>query len=271
MIKAESIVLKQELDFTRDVCLFVTHSIDCTTKPYVAHHVKALLKAGYQVVMIYNAEKMSLARRVNGFALPNGLVVRQNVGFDFGAWADALRLFPALWGCPRVLLVNDSVIGPVNGGVTMFERVRTIAGDVVGLTESHQIIRHFQSYFLLMNRRALDNACVREFWDTVENLDSKNEVIRSYELTFTELCKRSGLETRAIFPRSPSGNDPSKENPTIFHWRELARLGFPYIKIALVRDWLSHKGLVELKALIADPALAPFIDTYASLRVRSQN
>ena len=39
-----------------------------------------------------------------------GLVVRQNGGFDFGAWADAFRQFPSLWNAECVY--TDGALEP---------------------------------------------------------------------------------------------------------------------------------------------------------------
>jgi hypothetical protein len=177
-----------------------------------------------------------------------------------------LRLYPDLWGCPRLLLVNDSVIGPVRGGATTFARLRALDADLVGLVKSYELTRHFQSFFLMLNRRALENGKVREFWRSVVNHSNKVRVIRSYELRFTELCAQSGLSTQAIYQRSILVQQFKKGNPTIDHWRELIGLECPYIKVELIRDWLTDKGLDELKRLTADPELMPFIDSYASMR-----
>jgi hypothetical protein len=260
------IVLKHHIDMSKDVCLFVTHASDCNTKPHVAHHVRALANAGFQVILVYNTDRMAIARRAMSFAAPNGIIVRKNEGFDFGAWADVLRLYPDLWECSRLLLVNDSVIGPVRGGATMFARLRAIDADLVGLVKSYEFTRHFQSFFLMLNRRALENGKVREFWRSVVNYENKSRVIKAYELRFTELCAQSGLSTQAIYQRSIVVEQFNRGNPTINHWHELIRLGFPYIKVELVRDWLTDKGLDELKRLIADPELMPFIDSHASMR-----
>ena len=266
MENAECIVLKNEVDYSKEVCLFVTHSVDCTTKPHVAHHVRCLVNEGFQVVLIFNTDKMSLARRALAFTDPRGIIVRRNIGFDFGAWADALRISPDLWECQRLLLVNDSVIGPAKNAIELFQRLRRIPADLVGLIESYEHVRHFQSFFLMLNKPALQNFGVRQFWHGVVNLETKTEVIKAYELGFTEHCRRCGLVTKAVFQQSLTTNRVRRTNPTILYWRQLMSVGFPYIKIELVRDRLSSQSLQELKLLARDQALNPFIDSYASMR-----
>ena len=270
MSDPDCVVLKHDIDTTKDVCLFVTHSSDCTIKPHVSYHVRALMNAGFQVVLICNTDRIALAKRMMAFKAPNGIVVRSNEGFDFGAWADVLRRYPSLWECSRLLFANDSVIGPVNNGLQLFQQLRTVAADMVGLVESHEFVRHFQSFFFMLNRGALQSGDTKQFWHSVLNLKRKTDVIRAYELEFTQFCSHHGLSTRAIFQQSLALSNINKHNPTIVYWRDLTRGGFPYVKVELVRDRLSQGEIRELKSMIADPGLFPFIDGFAAMGERAR-
>jgi len=224
------------------------------------------VSAGCKVILVYNTDDMTFARRALSFALPDGIIVRRNEGFDFGAWADVLRNDPALWNCPNLLFVNDSVIGPAQVGATLFPRLWKSGADLVGLIESYEHIRHFQSFFFMLNRRALDHQAVRDFWRSVVNFKSKDSVIKADELRCTALCAQSGLKTQAIYQKSILAHPVRTRNPTIFHWPELIELGFPYIKIELLRNWITAQGLSELRRIVADPELIPFIDSFARIR-----
>jgi lipopolysaccharide biosynthesis protein len=258
----ECIILRDHLDPARDTCLFVTHSAECRVKPHVAYHVGALLTAGFQVVLVCNTDDLSAATQLGTFPGPSVLVARRNEGFDFGAWADLLRMFPALWDCPRLLLVNDSIIGPGGGGTSLFPRLLAVEADLVGLVESYEFRRHLQSYFLLLNRKALDSAQVRAFWQKVINYRNKIEVIRRYELTFTDICVKAGLKTRALMQQNVLSKTIDRQNIMIRRWRDVLRAGLPYVKIETIRSITSLAELAELRTLIGDPALYPIIDSY---------
>ena len=72
---ADVLVLKYMVDHTRPTCLFVTHSASCNAKPHVMHHVRSLVSAGCQVILAYNTDDMTFARRALSFALPDGIIV----------------------------------------------------------------------------------------------------------------------------------------------------------------------------------------------------
>jgi lipopolysaccharide biosynthesis protein len=82
--------------------------------------------------------------------LVDGLYLRQNQGFDFSAWSHVAR--GTDFSRTRSLyLINDSVVGPLNAErfSEVMDRIRASRAHLVGLTESNQIKRRFQSYVLV--------------------------------------------------------------------------------------------------------------------------
>lgn len=259
-------IIKQDWNAKGDVCLFVTHSPDCTVKPHVAHHVAALMNAGFQVILIAATDRLAVANRLKSFNAPAGLIARSNRGYDFGAWADTLRAMPDLWDASRLLLVNDSVIGPTRKGPDLFLRLKQSTADLVGLVESYQYARHLQSFFLLMNRPALAHTALRDFWSGVENLVDKSHVIRNYEVRFTSVCRDAGLNVQSLYPYDLFASKGRAFNPTIELWSDLLRRGFPYVKVQLIRDFLPPPNILMLKQILSEPVLNPFIDWAAKQR-----
>ena len=78
----------------------------------MATTVMALVDAGYRVVVVTTAESPEPLDW--GIDRPTGLTVicRPNVGYDFGSWATALHRYPVIADAQRVLLLNDSIVGP---------------------------------------------------------------------------------------------------------------------------------------------------------------
>ena len=256
----DCIVLKSPVPSSAGTCLFVTHAADCCLKKHLLLHVDALIRAGLHVVLIVNTDTLSLAGQVARFDGLHGLIVRRNTGFDFGAWADAFRLYPSLWTSSRVLLINDSIIGPGKGGEALFRKMQDLNSDLVGLVESYEHVRHFQSFFLQMNGPALQADAVRGFWSSVDNLGTKSDVIAQYELKFTGLCVQARLRTKAVYQQTVGTVSIKNTNPMIVHWRELISRGIPYAKVELIRDFLSAGDIGELKQLLSEPELGPIID-----------
>jgi lipopolysaccharide biosynthesis protein len=206
-------------------------------KPHVVHHARSLAEAGFAVVLMVNADDE--ARNVApGTALLDrlaGAYVRENVGFDFGAWGHAWALAGGFSGATRLLLVNDSIVGPLDGEKfkTLLDRVRGSSADVVGLTENFVPHPHLQSFFLAFGPRALAAPTLRSVFDGMHALPTKELVIDAYETALTRQLVAAGLTATALFP--PLYDDPLSADDTLLRWRELLDAGFPFVKASLLR------------------------------------
>jgi hypothetical protein len=113
IIDAENECLKQ-LSFEGEVALYVTHTPRGRLKPDVVHYLNSLKRQGIAVVLIVAAEEPFTAIDPGLLDRLDGVLVRQNLGYEFAAWAHILRLYPQLFDAKILYLVNDSVYGPTN-------------------------------------------------------------------------------------------------------------------------------------------------------------
>ena len=148
-----------------------------------------------------------------------------------GRMSPANRLFPD----PDAYLVNDSVVGPLNAErfSEVMERIRASSAHLVGLTESLEIERHFQSYFLVGKGEGV--AALVSFLFGIKAYRDKHAVIMSYEVPLLRHFLRAGLRGEALLPPSASGNASLEE------WKELLERGLPFVKVSALRsesgDW----------------------------------
>lgn len=225
-----------QADLDGDVCLFVTFADAPGIKAHVVEHIAALAAAGIQVVLVVNtdiaAQSITIDRSLS--ERTNGIAIRRNLGFDFGAWAHLLTLCHDMSRWSRLFLVNDSIVGPLSATdfERMLERIRSSSADVVGLTEALAPVRHLQSYFLVFGARALQGGAVRRIFGRMRNWPTKLQVIDLYESRLTALLEAEGLRCAALFP-SLSG-DPLSSDDTSLRWAELVRQGFPYLKTRVI-------------------------------------
>lgn len=239
----------------RRVCVFVSYSPTPAIRSHVRFHIEALLAEGFAVVLVLNVDNARGAPTPKFDALA-GLVYRANVGFDFGAWADAFRLFPSLWSADSVLLVNDSIFGPFGDFHAVIERAYALPADIVGMTESYQFTHHIQSYFTLLRAPALRNDGVRRTWQSMENLRTKDEVIMRHELEMRARYAAAGLACTVLFEVERS----YPRNATLARWAELAALGMPYIKVSQLAALQYPVNLAGWRTLIGDARLLAIID-----------
>ena len=255
-----------------DVALFIHFDRRGGVAEHVRLYVRALRDNGFSVVFVTNsgqceAEGASWLRETC-----HAVVVRRNVGYDFGAIREALDRFGLpRGGTRRLLIANDSVYGPLAPLSEMLARVDFEEADFWSATDSWQHRYHLQSYFLLAGRRALTDPAWRSFWRGVRQVSSRAWVVARYEVGLTQALLRGGLRCKAVWSyqdmldRAILGppmrktvakiKDPLERgralaieriraaaasrtplNATADLWRHLLRDGFPFLKIELLRD-----------------------------------
>ncbi|MBB6123751.1 rhamnan synthesis F family protein [Sphingobium subterraneum] len=226
-------VIVKELAFTpgNDAAVLVAHAPTGRLKPHVLPYIEQLSNAGLQVLLVAIVDQPLelLEKEINVAA---GIIVRDNAGYDFSAWTDALQIFPALFGAGLLVITNDSVVPTVDTDLfaAMMTRVRKCTADVVALTASHEYGWHVQSYFLGLRPKALSSWAFQHFVRELRRIDDKDEVIRTYEVPFATKMQAAGLTVQALYAGSYSAN------PTFFSWRELIEQGFPFVKLLMLRD-----------------------------------
>lgn len=215
--------------------LLVTHAPAGRLKPHVLPYMEQLSRNGMSVLLVAIADR-PLELLDAEIAAADGIIVRDNAGYDFGAWAHAFKLCPALYGAGLLVLTNDSVIPTADGDVfaAMMDRVRDCPADIVALTASHEYGWHVQSYFLGLKPKALSSWAFQHFIRDIRRIDDKDEVIRTYEIPFAANMQAGGLTVKALYAGSFSAN------PTFFSWRELIEQGFPFIKLLMLREKFSE-------------------------------
>ncbi len=182
------------------VAIFAHFDAGGALRPHVLQYLSALRATGLDVVFVTNsgglrAEAMVVLRR-----LCAGVIVRRNVGYDFSAMREAIeKVGLPLPDTEMVVLVNDSVYGPLQPLEPLLDRLDFGRADLWGLTESWQTRDHLQSYFVAFGRVALNSRAWAEFWRSVRPVSSKWWVILHYEVGLTQRFLRVGLRARALW------------------------------------------------------------------------
>jgi GT2 family glycosyltransferase len=221
------------------VCVFVSFAPDGSLLPYTLHYLSSLKAQGFQTILVLNevgrhslpAEALGLARIV---------MLRDNIGFDFGAWRDAVARFPSVWDAEVLLFTNDSIVGPFQGFDRLVDRIAESTSPLFFLTESEFAVPHFQSFFWGVKGSGLSNQVIRAFLGSVRDLTDKAAAIFLYEVFLRQVCETlGGMGSLCLFPLAElTGVDSDIRptfNPTHHLWRELLRAGFPFLKTDFCR------------------------------------
>lgn len=254
-VESASITVLKNSGSSERVALLVTHSPDGKIKPHVYNYATELTLGGLSVFLIVASDANDVVIPENLNATCAHIIVRQNIGFDFAAWAHTIKIHPWIQHCKEIILTNDSIIGPIGmSGSELMEKIRSRHADVIGLVENNEHARHLQSFFLVCREKAIQSRDFKNFWSTVINHADKSKVIRDYEITFTSRLQSCGLSTDCIFQQA------GENNATIFNWEKLIDEGFPFLKFEVVKN--SNRQDIQhiktrLKADSYDTSLIP--------------
>jgi hypothetical protein len=228
---------QRDIDFTdQRVCLFSHFDVDNRVDEHVINYLSAIKAEGFKIVFVTSNLELVRGDLTSVEALCSAIVHRENKGYDFAGWALAMRVFPSIQNAKEVLVTNDSVYGPLRPLRPIFAMMDNRTCDFWGITESHEVEWHLQSYFLVFKKSAIKSPAYREFWAGVVALNEKQQVIERYELSLARSLSEGGLLEPASLV-SLSFTTKSICNPTLKLWKEIiVESNSPFIKVQLLRD-----------------------------------
>lgn len=225
------------------LALYVHYSPNGAVSDMVRYQLALLEQAGFAIVFISMAARIPDAdwQAVRGLC---ALVIqRRNFGRDFGAWQDVLPEVRRRWGVPEeLMLVNDSVLGPIRPMTPVLETMRAGGEGLFGLTESLQGGPHLQSYMLLARGQAVAADLMR-FVESMFVSHSKWLLIQLGEIRLSRWMRGQGHRVAAVFGydrlvRAVLEDPDERERLTASNWhlRGLDRLSEDQGS-ALLGDW----------------------------------
>jgi lipopolysaccharide biosynthesis protein len=216
------------------VAVLVQWAPDNRLSRSVLELTRSLAGHDYQVVLVSASEDSRELEWPEERPANVTVLRRPNIGYDFGSWAAALDWRPQIAEAGQVLLMNDSLAGPFAPIDDLLGRFDESAADVWGLTDSTQLGQfHLQSYCLGFKGRSLLEAPLVRFWRDLRVEQSRDDVIRRYEIGLGRLLRRERFISEAAFRYGDVVGDGM--NPTIHGWSRLLDLGFPFVKRELLR------------------------------------
>ena len=191
---------QDDLATAKRIAIFVHYDRHGQVADYVRYYLEQLAEAGYAILFVTNSPKLTPAALTTLQSRCAVILRRRNLGYDFGAYRDALREIPNLGTLDRLILANDSVYGPFHPLAELLSRTDPDQADIWGINDSYDRYYHLQSYFLVLHRPALTNAKLRAFWDQLLYVRSKSFVVQFYEVGFSRTALHAGLRLQALCP-----------------------------------------------------------------------
>ena len=168
----------------------------------------------------------------------NTLLMRENVGFDSGAYKHAIEYYgyEKIRGYDELILANFTMFGPIFSPQEMFEKMEKSDCDFWGITEfpsvdssfaGVKINRHVQSYFIDFKKKILNSEDFVEYWQTLKTVTNYEEAIAFHELRTTSFYESKGYKSDCYV-------SPEKYTAKLEH--AINKKGYPYFYYTIHKD-----------------------------------
>ena len=245
--------------------VFVHYDKDDIIDEYVYKYLNELQKISSYLLFLSTSKLQDKdIKKLSTYC--HDVIIRENVGYDFMSYKIGLEHFNYK-EFDEIVICNDSVYGPFYSLKQLFEKMSRSQCDFWGITDNTDISYHLQSYFLVFKKNVIQSKVFKEFWDSVAILDSKDDIIRKYEIGLTKILLASGFSSDIYTKFQPTNRQivftflkkltpmkiwnklqdivreknqikrVGKINNTHYFWKELLVCEkSPFIKIELLRD-----------------------------------
>jgi len=171
--------------------IFSHFDVDCVIDEYVHYYLQELVKNSCDIVFV-STSNLPESQLVSIRSFCKKLICRENTGYDFmsyktGFFESGLNYHDY----EEVVICNDSVYGFLFDLNEMFDKMSANICDYWGITKCRQIKPHIQSYFLVFKTRILQSSALDIFFSNVKIIESKKEIISSYEVGLSSYLKKN--------------------------------------------------------------------------------
>lgn len=221
-------------EMTKKVLIVFSHyDKDNIIDDYVVYYLTELQKIGSDILFVSTSEKMpeSEAKKISSLCCQ--VIIKQNVGYDFGAWRTGIDIITdQLAQYEQLILCNDSVYAPL---FDLYEMFKQMDGkfDFWGITNNYIYKHHIQSYFMVFSKKIFLEKWFLDFWKNIKVFRYKENIVKNYEIGLTKLITSKKKHSYGVYCPSEYGD---KKNPTHAYWKNLIlKQRSPIIKIKLLR------------------------------------
>lgn len=245
----------------RRVVIFAHFHPDGDIPPYTRRLIDFLQARAERFILVSTCLNMPAAR-----SLPDTIeiITRDNVGHDFMSYKIGWRQLdrPSIYD--EIIIANDNIyLANPSRLAKAIDRLESVDTDVWALTASQEHSFHLQSFFVAFRNTAIVHPTLGLFWENVDVLAEKAEIVRRYERGLSAALQKAGLklvaayladsaaELRVMARRKAQGNflrnwllvgkmfllPHSRCNPTHFLWDEV----------------LKRHGIIKLELLKRNP------------------
>lgn len=237
--KFDSLALKMK----KRALIFLHYNKNEDVSEYIIHLLNEMRPLFREILFISNTaickNDYSRIEKVS-----DTIILRENKGYDFGAWRDAILNmgFEHLCTFDSLTLMNDSCFGPLFDIAEYYNKMEALGADIWGNTNHKKayvdedfgqftIEEHIQSYFMTFNNTVIRSHHFQLFWNDVQDHDNVLDVIRLYETQMTKMFMDAGFVYRTLIDTTDSNNYQGHPNIAHTNAYHMLQRQTPFIKV----------------------------------------
>lgn len=190
------------------LCIYVTYDCENVVDDYVGYMLHELRKVADCLIVVCNYRHIEKGiENIQPYA--DKIYNRENIGFDAGAYKDALCKYlgwDEVYRYDELLLVNDSFYGPLYPIEDMFNTMKNLDTDYWGIIRAPEGIfddgylydTHIQSYFWVFRKNVLESGCFRRFWEELAYPNTLYQAVLEFELGCNRYLTKHGFKGTAL-------------------------------------------------------------------------
>lgn len=237
--------------------IFSHYNLQGLLSSYVVYTLEKFRPLFKRVVFVSNSRLDEEAKeRLIPFS--DKIIERENSGFDFGAWKQAINEegLESIESFDELTLMNDTCFGPLYDFDIVIKEMGKKNVDFWGLTNHGRlengypdikgpILEHIQSYYICFRKEVVKSSVFRKFWSELKNQKKVEKVIELYETKLTNLLVQAGFNYSVYVDLvydnySPAGLSPDI-NPHI-----LIKSKIPFVKVKNILQFTIPSYLIQL-------------------------
>ena len=239
--------------------VFAHYDKDSIIDEYVIYYLKALKEICNTIIFVSDSSLSELEQnKIKDIA--DYIIAEKHGEYDFGSYKRGYQFaLENSLDFDELIFANDSCFGPFYSLKPIFEKMQKKKCDFWGMTqnsygipevrlsneESFYIkppwIPHIQSYFLVFNSKIIQSDVFNNFIANIKKLESKNDIIKTYEIGLTVALKEKGFKSAVYINKFKF-----EHNSLATKWDILIKkYRYPFLKTTIAKNGLYYIGEVK--------------------------
>jgi len=193
---------------SKRLVIFLFYDSEGIVDDYIPYMLKDIKKNVSEIFVVANG-KMNDAGKEKLEGIADTIWERKNKGFDVWGYKESLEKigWDKLYTFDEVIMMNYTIMGPVDTFDEMFDDMSRTDVDFWGITKYHMvpidpfgciecgyIHEHLQSHFIAVRKPMLMSDAYRRYWEEMPMIHSYEESVAFHETRFTFTFEEMGYK-----------------------------------------------------------------------------